>query len=1128
MTLLSVSFFSDNGCENVGEWFEYTWSTTRAIRKDITQQDLTKDPLAVDLMEKCARFHIMCAERLIEEGPHDFDKKLNDENLTKCIQTLKHMYYDMSIEGVQCPNEAEFRAYDVLLNLNDGDTLRSIQTLDNQVRTSQPIKFAIDALTAVNNNNYIRFFKLVKKASLLQGCILLRYFDQVRQKALETIVKAYCPGKSVVQYSLSKLTFMLGFESLQDCSSFCNQHGLSPEMESDCVYMEKSSFFYPESSRSLKRAKNLVESKRLTQWSVVINGNQPLPSNTYLTYVPHDSFDSEGYLKPQALDGSDQSSLSGVKPTANLPEIVQEQAKKSQEMAIVKAMEQVANEMLNEVILEQSIKQSQTLVVLNQSMFEMADNVENEVLKSAVLQISQEVLKKARNEEIQRRLDLEAKNALAEQVQADLLNEVIDELIKDIGNAEIARMDKLNQYLNLCPQVVEELIGQVLQELLQVPLDQVLNDCMEEREAKVRALKQRQEERCQRRFFKSWLKYVRKRKSQRDILQKFPCIPSSLKTNEQLKCDLKAYSLKETLSIKHQVDKLHNVIDLEDKFVEHSILEPMLGLPALLKEKGIKQWKIVVTALNLEHSSIGKGLVEMTKKKLSIAINTDQDHDSNLLCCFSTPDASLAVRWIDNDMIDEDIAYSDKKRRDYLTGTCGLLFIHVEEEETVEEGKARLDKFLQFLPKVPKVALVILTTSQHFQLDQVPFGVAEYAIVRTNVDIFQVPTIVSVEKSVETLVSISQPFDLMRHVSDLNFKLIRDYVEDFLVGFYFNQVYIDLSQRSLHVNPNVLIKLFNEIIEHLINVLNDQDLQHLSWPIPELKHLVLDEEIPSYWNEISYLEQVTAWIANLKLPLMTNIKHVDDLDQYLSLVCKSYSAFSLAHCRIDAALKKVRRKNLNMDQVPWTDIVHALIDYKLEQRSPMDPYSSHGSDMVVVFFNHHLESFQYPKFWQQAVIERQPVKSNIETTDDTFNDKENKSELFENIQSELNASLQFEKNLEKMVMNEDYVLQDNDHQQAEHDDEQLVLERTSIHVPVVSMLSPSLALVAGSRSLQQRIDIYAKKKRSIEQVTEDKQDCIRAKKVIKSHLVQSLHDKAQEEVKASANFEQKLLAALNH
>jgi hypothetical protein len=155
--------------ENVGDWFEYMWSTTRAIRKDITQQDLTKDPIAVDLMEKCARFHIMCGERLIEEDSHNFANKLNDENLTKCIQTLKHMYYDLGIiEGAQCPNEAEVRAYGVLLNLNDGDTLRSVQTLEMRIRNSEEIKFSIKLLNAVNNNNYVKFFKLVRQATLMQ------------------------------------------------------------------------------------------------------------------------------------------------------------------------------------------------------------------------------------------------------------------------------------------------------------------------------------------------------------------------------------------------------------------------------------------------------------------------------------------------------------------------------------------------------------------------------------------------------------------------------------------------------------------------------------------------------------------------------------------------------------------------------------------------------------------------------------------------------------------------------------------------------------------------------------------------------------------------------------------------
>lgn len=75
-------------------------------------------------MEKCARFHIYCGARLVEEGPMIFDAKINTENLTKCLQTLKEMYADLVKRGVTCESEAEFRAYIVLMNLNNGDTLR--------------------------------------------------------------------------------------------------------------------------------------------------------------------------------------------------------------------------------------------------------------------------------------------------------------------------------------------------------------------------------------------------------------------------------------------------------------------------------------------------------------------------------------------------------------------------------------------------------------------------------------------------------------------------------------------------------------------------------------------------------------------------------------------------------------------------------------------------------------------------------------------------------------------------------------------------------------------------------------------------------------------------------------------
>ena len=48
-----------------------------------------------------------------------------------------------------------------------------------------------------------------------------------------------------------------------------------------------------------------MESKRTSAWSEVINGG-PMGVNPYLTYLPHDSFDENGYLRQEAFEATDQ------------------------------------------------------------------------------------------------------------------------------------------------------------------------------------------------------------------------------------------------------------------------------------------------------------------------------------------------------------------------------------------------------------------------------------------------------------------------------------------------------------------------------------------------------------------------------------------------------------------------------------------------------------------------------------------------------------------------------------------------------------------------------------------------------------------------------------------------------
>ncbi|KAG7256778.1 hypothetical protein CRUP_037793 [Coryphaenoides rupestris] len=93
---------------------------------DIIQQHLCC-PQTVALIEKCTCLHVHCAHHLCEESMMTFDAKINNENMTKCLQSLKEM---------------------------------EVQQFRDEVRNSAEAKFAVQVFSALNSNNFVRFFKL--------------------------------------------------------------------------------------------------------------------------------------------------------------------------------------------------------------------------------------------------------------------------------------------------------------------------------------------------------------------------------------------------------------------------------------------------------------------------------------------------------------------------------------------------------------------------------------------------------------------------------------------------------------------------------------------------------------------------------------------------------------------------------------------------------------------------------------------------------------------------------------------------------------------------------------------------------------------------------------------------------
>ncbi|XP_022208828.2 protein xmas-2 [Drosophila obscura] len=292
--------------EPLGDWFHFVWDRTRSIRKEITQQELCSLG-AVKLVEQCARFHIHCAGRLVAEDPSVFDSKINADNLTKCLQTLKYMYHDLRLKGVQCPREAEFRGYIVLLNLADANFLWDVGQLPAELQTCPEIRQAIQFYLSLQDTNFVRFFQLLKhpETSYLSACILVRYFTRLRVLALHRLIQGYrAPRKNEVSsLPLAYVTQMLACESQQEAAHFVQHYGLEINQDSRVVLTRMDN---PEVEYKLERQLELVESKRYQSVGECICGEPLPPKSLYRSHRPHDSFNAHQMLKRSAWSAKDQ------------------------------------------------------------------------------------------------------------------------------------------------------------------------------------------------------------------------------------------------------------------------------------------------------------------------------------------------------------------------------------------------------------------------------------------------------------------------------------------------------------------------------------------------------------------------------------------------------------------------------------------------------------------------------------------------------------------------------------------------------------------------------------------------------------------------------------------------------
>ena len=195
--------------ETLAKVHHFVWDRTRAIRTDFSIQQLSRTEdlrIAVECYEHIARFHIVSLHQLaLPQRPYSkYDWQQEREQLDATLLSLMQ-YYDDSHGHFEVPNEAEFRAYCVIFQLQDRipDLEDRVQTWPRHILKNWKVQKGLDIFMAACNvldrqgpikdvltphliarQDWQRFWNIVasKEVSYLMACAAEIYFNLVREK----------------------------------------------------------------------------------------------------------------------------------------------------------------------------------------------------------------------------------------------------------------------------------------------------------------------------------------------------------------------------------------------------------------------------------------------------------------------------------------------------------------------------------------------------------------------------------------------------------------------------------------------------------------------------------------------------------------------------------------------------------------------------------------------------------------------------------------------------------------------------------------------------------------------------------------------------------------------------------
>lgn len=251
--------------------YNFLWDRMRAIRMDLRMQHIFNLG-AITMLEQMIRLHIIAMHELCEytkgEGfSEGFDAHLNIEQMNKTSVELFQLYDDHRKKGTEVPTEREFRGYYALLKLDKhpgykvepSELSLDLAKMTPGIRQTAEVLFARDVARACRTGNFIAFFRLVRKASYLQACLMHAHFGKLRTQALAALYSGLQNNQGI---PVSQVAKWLGMEE-ENMEDLLGYHGFSIKEFEEPYMVKERQFLNPDNEYPL-RCSRIVHLKRST------------------------------------------------------------------------------------------------------------------------------------------------------------------------------------------------------------------------------------------------------------------------------------------------------------------------------------------------------------------------------------------------------------------------------------------------------------------------------------------------------------------------------------------------------------------------------------------------------------------------------------------------------------------------------------------------------------------------------------------------------------------------------------------------------------------------------------------------------------------------------------------------